>query len=98
LSSELAVVDKLLVTAAETSEISQLIESSLEPGSQTPIASGTAALEPIEKSQTEVFALTEKSLSSEKLQVGVEDANALICTVNDILEESIKGENVVEEE
>jgi hypothetical protein len=85
---------KLLITAAETAEVNQLIEQAVEAGGQAPVASGASgnvALQSIEKIQAAVFALTEKCLSSQTLTVGQEDADALICTVSDVLEEAVKA-------
>jgi hypothetical protein len=90
---------KLLITAAETAEVSQLIEQAVEAGEQAPIASGASgnvALQSIEKIQAAVFALTEKCLSSQNLTVAQEDADALICAVSDVVEEAVKAGGALE--
>jgi chromosome segregation ATPase len=90
---------KILVTAAETAEVNRLIEAAIDSGGQEPIASGAsgaAALQAIEKIQAAVFTLTEKCMQSEKLSLGPEDADALVCTVSDVIEEAVKNGSVVE--
>jgi hypothetical protein len=105
LSSELAEIEKrravlkgalasqksrLLITAAETADVSRLIGQALEAEGEAAPA-GSAALQPIEKIQAAVFALTEKCLSSQNLTVAQEDADALVCTVSEVLEEAVKA-------
>jgi hypothetical protein len=90
---------KLLIGAAETSEVIQSFEQAVESGGQSSVASssaGTVALQAIEKIQAAVFGLTEKALRNDNLQADSDDANALISTVNDVIEEAIKSGGIIE--
>jgi hypothetical protein len=90
----------LLVTASQVAGVSAAVDQLLDGANQPAISAGpagAAALEAIEKIQAAVFAVTESCLQSESLVVPVAEANALVCTVNDIVEDVVRKGAAVED-
>jgi hypothetical protein len=90
----------LLVAASEVAGVTVAVDQSLEGAAEAPISAGpagAAALEAIEKIQAAVFAVTQSCLQSDKFTVQVGEANALVCTVSDIIDDVVKKGAAVED-
>ena len=84
---------KLLVSAAETSDASSLIENTLAQSGPTEAissgATGAATLKAIEVIQSQLFSLTEACLKNQDLSVPPEAVSDLISNVNEVIQKTI---------
>jgi hypothetical protein len=91
---------RLLVAAGEASTLTATLSQALEGGESRAISSGafgSAVLEAIEKIQGVVFEVTEDALKDENLAVSPPSTSALICTVSEIIEQTLKRAGIDED-
>jgi hypothetical protein len=91
---------KLLIAASQFNDVSSAVSQLAEGGNPAPISAGKTGaitLEAVEKIQAAVFEVTESCLKSEQLALSAGDANGLIITVNEIVEEAISKGGAEEE-